>query len=244
MTKITALIITLNEEKHIGACIDSLRDVADEVIVMDSFSADGTKAIAVSKGAKVIEKEFLGFGPQKNLGAEDASNDYIFSIDADEVLSEPLRQSLISLKANLTEGAFAVNRLNHIGRRSVRTCGWYPDTRVRLYNRRTAHWDSRSVHELLIVNEKISLLDGNLIHYSYVDYDDMKRRTERYAKLGAEAISGRGKMTIFLKMIINPPVKFLKTYFLQNGITDGYMGFMISYYKAQETFLKYYWALR
>ena len=244
MTKITALIITLNEEKHIGACIDSLSDVADEVIVMDSFSADRTKAIAVSKGATVIEKEFLGFGPQKNLGAQNAANDHILSIDADEVLSEPLRQSLVRLKTNLTDCAYAVNRLNHVGGRPVRTCGWYPDTRIRLYNRLNAHWDDRSVHEQLIVNEKITLLDGDLLHYSYEDYDDMKRRIERYAKLGAATMNGSSRMTIFLKMIINPLVKFLKTYFLQMGFTDGYFGYMISYYKAQETFLKYYWALR
>ena len=244
MTKITALIITLNEEKHIGACLDSLREVADEVIVVDSFSTDMTKAIAVSKGAKVIEKEFLGFGPQKNLGAENASNDYIFSIDADEALSEPLRQSLVKLKTDLTTGVYAVNRLNHIGSRPIRTCGWYPDTRIRLYNRLNAHWDNRSVHEQLIVKEKVTQLDGDLLHYSYEGFEDMKMRTERYARLGAATMSDRGRITIFLKMIINPLVKFFKTYFLQMGFTDGYFGYMISYYKAQETFLKYYWALR
>jgi glycosyltransferase involved in cell wall biosynthesis len=243
MTKITALIITLNEEKHIGACIDSLTGVADEIIVVDSFSTDGTKRIAQIKSARVIEKEFEGFGAQKNMGAENASNDYILSIDADEVLSKELSESILKLKQTLSEGAYYVNRLNHIGDYPIKTSGWYPDIRTRLYDRRRADWDSKIVHEELIVKDSIVFLQGDLLHYSYTDYADMKKRTTRYAKLGAEMYKGKSKLTVIFKLLINPVLKFIKTYFLQLGFTDGYAGWMISRYKARETFLKYYWAL-
>ena len=244
MTKITALIITLHEDKHIGTCIDSLTGVVDEIIVLDSFSKDRTKEIALSKGARVIEKEFLGFGEQKNLGAATAANDYILSIDADEELSEDLRQSILKLKKTLSEEAYYVNRLNFIGDKPIRTCGWYPDIRTRLYNRKRAQWDKKEVHEELIVKDNVIFLKGDLLHHSYEDYDDMKRRTTRYAKLGAEMYKGTNKSVVAFKLLINPILKFIKTYFLQLGFTDGYAGWMISCYKARETFLKYYWALR
>ena len=150
----------------------------------------------------------------------------------------------MGVKENHNAAAYSFNILNFVGDRAVKSCGWYPDTRIRLYNRLNAHWDNRSVHEQLIVKEKVTQLDGDLLHYSYEGFEDMKMRTERYARLGAATMSDRGRITIFLKMIINPLVKFFKTYFLQMGFTDGYFGYMISYYTAQETFLKYYWALR
>ncbi|MCW3124397.1 MAG: glycosyl transferase family 2 [Bacteroidetes bacterium] len=244
MTKITALIITHNEEKHIGACLDSLTGVADEVIIVDSFSSDKTKEIAAHKGANVIEKEFAGFGAQKNMGAGMAANDYILSIDADEVLSEELRLSILKLKDTQIEGAWFVNRLNHIAGKPIKTCGWYPDIRTRLYNTKQAQWDNKDVHEELITADRITFLKGDLLHYSYEDYDDMKTRSDRYAKLGAASLKGSNAIMLAIKMTINPIAKFIKTYFLQMGFTDGYTGWMISRYKARETFYKYYLAFR
>jgi glycosyltransferase involved in cell wall biosynthesis len=243
MTKISALIITLNEEKHIGACIDALIGVADEILVIDSFSKDTTREIAQGKGAKVVQLRFAGFGEQKNIGAEMAANDYILSIDADEILSEELRQSIIKQKNTLTEGLYYVNRLNFIGGKPIRTCGWYPDARIRLYNRTRAQWDKKQVHEELIIQEQSAFLKGDLLHYSYKDWKDMKKRTDRYAKLGAALNKGQNPLILLFKMLINPIAKFIKSYILQSGFADGYTGWMISRYKARETFLKYYWAL-
>ncbi len=244
MTKISALIITHNEAKHIGACIDSLAGVTDEVIVIDSGSDDQTAAIARAKGAKVIEKKFEGFGGQKNYGAAQAANDYILSIDADEVLSAELHESITGLKQSGISGSYYVNRLNHIAGRAVRSCGWYPDIRTRLYDRRKARWDDKTVHEELITTEKPTFLSGDLLHFSYDSYEEMKVRADRYGKLAAASLKGKGTFYLVLKIVLNTPAKFLKSYILQKGFIDGYAGWMISRYKARETFMKYYLALK
>lgn len=244
MTKISAIIITHNEANHIGACIDSLAGVADEVIVVDSLSKDGTTAIARSKGAKVLEKDFDGFGSQKNYGAAQAENNYILSIDADEVLSEELRSSIILLKQHNISGCYYIHRLNHIGSRAVRSCGWYPDSRTRLYDRRQARWDDKKVHEELIITGTPQYLTGDLRHYSYASYADMKARADRYGRLAAASLKGKNTLCLLIKIALNTPAKFVKSYFLQKGFTDGYAGWMISRYKARETFLKYYLALK
>lgn len=244
MTKISALIITHDEARHIGACIDSLADVADEVVVIDSYSTDGTAAIARSKGARVIEKAFEGFGPQKDYGAHQATHDYILSIDADEVLSGELRLSIQTLKQADITGSYYVHRLNHIAGRPVRSCGWYPDIRTRLYDRRSSQWDDKAVHEELITSDAPRHLSGNLWHYSYDSYAEMKERADRYGALAAAPLQSKSKPYLLVKLLLNPMAKFVKSYILQGGITDGYAGWMISRYKMRETFLKYYLALR
>jgi glycosyltransferase involved in cell wall biosynthesis len=243
MTKITALIITLNEEKHIGACIDSVKGVVNEVLVVNSFSTDKTKMIAEAQGAKVIEYDFLGFGPQRNLGAGYASNDLILVLDADERLSEELKRTIVSVKANPTAAAYSFNRLSFIGTRPVRSAGWYPDTHVRLYDRRKAKWNERQVHEDVEVNGDVKFLSGDLLHYSYEDMTQVKEKSTRYAKLGSIVYKDTNKLILFFKMTFSPLVKFFKTYFIQLGFTDGYIGLMICYYRSRETFLKYYGAL-
>ncbi len=244
MTRISALIITHNEAKHIGACIDSLTGVADEIIVVDSFSTDQTAAIAQSKGAKIVQEAFAGFGPQKNLGADLATNDYILSVDADETLSPALRATIRDLKQSNISGSYYVNRLNHIGTKPVKSCGWYPDTRIRLYNRKEARWDNKAVHEELITPDDPKYLPGDLLHYSYENYEDMRIRADSYATLGAAPLKGKGKAYLTVKLLMNPLAKFVKSYILQGGISDGYAGWMISKYKARETFMKYYLALK
>jgi glycosyltransferase involved in cell wall biosynthesis len=243
MNKITALIITLNEERHIAACLDSLAGVADEIIVVDSFSTDQTKKIAEAKGAKVIQALFHGFGPQRNIGAEAASNDLILVLDADERVSVELKNAILSIKEHSSAAAYSFNRLNYIGARAVRSGGWYPDTHVRLYNRRKAMWNDRQVHEDVDVSGRIEFLSGDLLHYSYEDISDLKERSIRYAKLGAEVYKGRNILFLLAQMIASPVAKFFKLYILKRGFTDGYLGVMISYYRARETFFKYYWAL-
>ena len=243
MNKITALIITLNEEEHIGACIDAVRDICEEVLIIDSPSQDRTREIAEAKGAKVIANSFPGFGPQKNFGTQMASNDLILSIDADEMVSAELRKSIFAVKENHTAAAYSFNILNFIGDRAIRTCGWYPDTHVRLYDRRKVKWNDRRVHEGLVVNGEIQFLRGDLLHYSYKDIAELKTKSTRYAKLGAEVYKNRSAFSLLVNMIVSPIAKFFKVYILKRGFVDGYVGFMISYYRSRETFLKYYWAL-
>ena len=243
MTKITALIITLNEEQHIAACIDAVSGICEEVLVIDSPSQDRTREIAEAKGARVIANVFNGFGAQKNFGTEIASNDLILSIDADEMVSPELRNSIMGVKENHNAAAYSFNILNFVGDRAVKSCGWYPDTHVRLYDRRSVRWNDREVHEGLIINGGAQFLQGDLLHYSYENISQLKEKSTRYAKLGAKVYKGKSALWLLLKMLINPPAKFFKTYLMQQGFTDGYLGLMISYHRARETFFKYYLAL-
>jgi glycosyltransferase involved in cell wall biosynthesis len=244
MNKITALIITLNEEQRIGACIDSLSGVVDEVLVIDSMSRDQTEAIATAKGARAIELAFAGFGPQRNIGATYATHDMILVLDADERLSDELKASITSEKNKTTmAAAYECNRLNHIGDRAIRSAGWYPNRHIRLYDRREAKWSDREVHEEIMTDGQIVLLNGDLLHYSYDSIDQLKEKSTRYATLGAAVYKGKNILAILTGMIFSPVIKFIKAYILQLGFRDGYVGLMISYYRARETFLKYYWAL-
>lgn len=243
MTRITALIITLNEERHIADCVASLRPVADEVLVIDSFSTDQTKTVAEAQGAKVIEANFAGFGPQRNMGVGFAAHDLILVLDADERLSPELTKSILAVKENATADAYSFARLNYIGDRAIKTCGWYPDIHVRMYDRRKVKWNDRKVHEGLIVHGEVKLLQGDLLHYSYDNIAGLKRKSTRYAQLGSEVYKGRNAFFLMIQIVVSPVAKFIKTFILKKGFTDGYLGLVISYYRARETFLKYYWAL-
>ena len=245
MIKITALIITYNEAENIGVCIDSVRPVADEILVIDSFSTDTTTPIAEAKGATVICKSFAGFGQQKNEGAAQAAYDYILSIDADERLSKELIDSMLRIKAEkMLAPAYSFNRLNHLAAQPIRVCGWYPDISTRLYHRKSAQWTAAAVHEQLVVNGTTEWIEGDLLHYSFDDFISIRDKFERYSRLAAVAYKADGQAVNIVKMFISPLFKFAKAYLLQRGFTAGYMGFRISYEQARGSFLKYYWAIR
>lgn len=245
MNELSAVIITRNEEKNLAACIRSLAGVADEVIVVDAPSQDNTADIARQLGARVVIAEVEGYGPRRNYGAGIAKHELILAIDADERLSEALKVSILAVKtAAAPASAYSFNWLNHIGQRAVKTCGWYPDRHSRLYFRKQAAWDEREVHEKLQVIGETAQLEGDMLHYSYTGFAQMKEKTSIYAGLAASLLKSENHQVLAVKMLINPLLKFLKAYFLQLGFTDGHTGFMLSYYKARETFLKYYLALQ
>ena len=229
---------------HIAQCIDSLRMVADEIMIVDSLSTDHTRDISLAIGVRVLTEKFEGFGAQKNKGAALASHDLILSVDADERLSPELQDSIMEIKKHSIATAYSLNRLNYIGSRPIRTCGWYPDSRIRLYDRRYASWDDRPVHENLIVTGAVAHLEGDLLHYSYRDIAHVRDKSDYYARIGASAYKDKAVLILYLKMAVNPFFKFIKMFFLKRGFLDGYTGLMLSYYRARETFLKYYLALR
>lgn len=245
---ISAVIITHNEAARIAKCIASVSLVADEVIVIDSFSSDETVAIARSAGAIVHQQVFAGYGRQKNDGAAIASHPYILSIDADEMISEALGKSIIRLKTDFNNetapAAFQFNRLNFVGARAVTTCGWYPDRKIRLFDKRRCCWNERHVHETVDTKGAEPVwIAGNLLHYSYEDENDIQKRTEAYALRGAQVIQGESRLILFWKMMVNPAWKWVRSFFIQRGFVEGKLGWVISRERARETFLKYRWAL-
>ena len=245
MTPLSVVIITLNEERNIKRCIDSVKGVADEIIVVDSFSSDKTKEIAVAAGAKVMEKEWKGYGDAKNFGAARAAHDFILNLDADEALSEELQKNINAVKTTGLNGVYMFNRLTNYCGQWIHHCGWYPDRKTRVYSRQDVEWNNDAVHETLTFKKNVPLtfLKGDLEHYSFYTIDEHKRKSKKYAELGSRKVLKRSKLSLFLKMLINPVVRFARMYFLQLGFLDGYYGWKICSIVGREVFLKYKLAL-
>jgi len=242
--KITAVIITYNEEKNIGRCLASLKKVADEIIVVDSFSTDNTKTICESYDVKFISQEWLGYAGSKNVGNNLANHPYILSIDADEEVSPDLANTINLLKRKKLNGrvAFELKRLTNYCGYWVGHCGWYPDAKVRLFPKDKARWVGDKVHETLEIDKDILVtrLTGDLFHYSYYSVEQHIATIEKYTSLGAEDLFNRGKSTSKSIAVIKAIVRFVRMYVFQSGWLDGWAGWMICKNSAYGVWLKYH----
>ena len=239
MPFLTAVIITLNEERNIKRCLDSLKDVADEIIVIDSGSTDQTKLICESAGTRFIYKAWEGYSQSRNYGTEKATNDWVLALDADESLSDELKKSITSLKNNNEPFFASVKRLTNYCGHWVKYCGWYPDIKLRLYDRRKAKFNGM-IHETLVpVPAVIVLLQGDLLHYSYYSIEEHVDQYNKFTTLTAQDAFNNGLRSSIVKIVANPALKFIKSYFLQLGFLDGYYGFIICKMSAHATFVKY-----
>ncbi len=236
--KISATIITLNEEQNIGDCLASL-DWADEIVVVDSGSTDRTEDICrTHPRVRFYSREWPGFGRQKNLAAQLALNDWLFNIDADERVSSRLKESLLSVDVAGFQG-FRVARENYFGKKWIRHCGWYPDYNLRLYNRKAAAFAERSVHEAVVCDGSVGKLSGDLVHFTYHGIDDYLKRMCHYSSLGAEEIVKAGKRPGVFSVLFKPGLTFFKMYLLKKGFLHGYTGLLLSLLYANYTFCKY-----
>lgn len=241
MTKLSVVIITFNEARNIARCLESVKAVADEIVVVDSFSTDNTEAICQSFGVTFKKEKWRGYSEQKNYAHQLATHNWILSLDADEALSETLQKSIIQWK-NLPNPAFAkFNRLTNYCGQWIKHCGWYPDPKLRIFNKTRAKWQG-AVHEQLIFdkNTKVISLKGDLLHYSYYTIDEHIAQTNRFSTIGARQIFEKRKKIAFIKLLISPPAKFLRNYVLNRGFLDGYYGYVICRISALQTFLKYF----
>jgi len=236
---ITGTIITLNEEGRIAEAIASL-SCCDEVIVVDAGSTDRTAEIARAMGARVVEREWQGYASQKNFAAEQASNDWILSIDADERISIELAVEIVRWKRRLDAGFHTVpsqgwsmpRRVFYLGR-WINHSGWYPDRKTRLYNRRHGRWEGDPVHEVVKLSGAVGRFDGDLLHFPYRDWNDHTKRQDRYTELAARAARSMGKRGSILKLLLGPPVAFFKAFVLRAGFLDGWRGLAIAYMGAR-----------
>ncbi len=237
---ISAVLITLNEARNLGRCLASLRGVADEVIVVDSGSTDGTQEMARSLGARVVDQPWLGYGPQKNAGHDLAAGEYVLSIDADEEMSEELRQAILFQKEHGLQGAYAINRLNFFYGKAARHGLEYPDWKIRLYPR-ASHWNEAAVHEELLLPEgtAVSRLPGYLNHYTYRTLQEHLDKTIRYGRLAANEIKARGKHVPASKLILSPVSIFFKSFILKGGFRGGAHGLTLALMSAFGKFVKY-----
>lgn len=241
MDPISAVLITKNESRNVERCLRSLAGVADEIVVVDDFSADDTVAICERHGARVVRHEWLGFGPQKNLANGLARHDYVLSLDADEELDAALAAAIRAAKASGLAGAYELARLNSYYGRFMRHGFEYPDRKVRLFPRSRASWDEQPVHEQLRLDAGLAVtrLPGHLNHYTYARVEEHVAKANRYTDLSARAALARGKRPSLAKIVLSPLVTFLRAYVVKRGFLDGLHGFVLARLHAQATFLKH-----
>ena len=239
MPKVSVTIITLNEAEHIAAAIDSV-SWADEIIVVDSGSSDGTVEIAKAKGIRVATREWTGYADQKNYAASLAAHDWIFSLDADERVTPALAAEVRALlQSQPAKHAYRIPRVSfHLGR-WIRTTDFYPDYQTRLYDRRAGMWHGRYVHESVHVDGGAGYLHSELEHYSFRDLSDHIARINHYSTLAARQMHDRGRRATALKLLLNPPAAFLRNYVLRRGFLDGSAGLVISLVNAYSVYLKF-----
>ena len=242
--KITATIITFNEADNIRAACESVA-WADEIIVVDSRSTDDTREIARDCGARVIERDWPGFAAQKQFAAESARNDWIFSLDADERVSDELRASIMALRetneAQLADGYRTARRSRYMGR-WIRGGGWYPDFQLRLYRRTKGRWAGAHVHESVKMDAggRVETLGGDLLHFSVRDATHHHRMIgERYAPLAARQMFEAGRRTTPLGIALAAPAAFTRSFILKGGFRDGLPGLAIARFAAHHAFLKH-----
>jgi glycosyltransferase involved in cell wall biosynthesis len=237
--KITATIITLNEERNIARAIESLR-CCDEILILDSGSTDRTVELAGNLGVRVFEAGWRGYSGQKNWAAEQASHDWILSLDADEALSEALEAEIWTLKKNGAHfDGYTMPRMARYLGRWILHSGWYPDRKIRLYDRRKGRWVGDFVHESVHVEGRVGQLENAILHFTCDSLSEHVKTMERYTTLAAQEIAARQIPVPIWRVIVDPPWTFLKSYVLQRGFLDGREGLTIAYMAAFYTFLKY-----
>lgn len=240
--KISATIIAFNEEKKIERCLKSLQGVADEIVVVDSFSTDETEAICKRYNTVFIQHKFDGYVAQKNLALTHTSYDHILSLDADEMLSPALANAIQEVKKNWgSYQGYAFNRLNNYCGKWIKHCGWYPDRKIRLWNKQHAQWQGTDPHDkVLLPKDKVKVLQGDLLHYAYFTVDEHLAQMHHFAQVAARAKYNEGKRPgFFIHVILNPMFKFVRKYFLQLGFLDGYYGFVFCATTSGLNFYKY-----
>jgi glycosyltransferase involved in cell wall biosynthesis len=241
MKPLSAVIITSNEEANIGRCIDSLWYVADEIIVLDSFSSDNTVSIAKERRAIVKQEMFAGYKEQKNRALKLTKYDYVLSLDADEALSPELISAILKVKKDFQFKAYSMNRYNHYCGRFIKHGLWYPDRKIRLFDKRIATWGGMNPHDKIVLREdnKVQFLKGDILHYTFNTIEEHLERNERMSSIAAQAIFDSGKKKHWSKIILSPLWSFINGYFLRLGFLDGYYGWIIAIQNAHLSFLKY-----
>ncbi|WP_073281257.1 glycosyltransferase family 2 protein [Hymenobacter psychrotolerans] len=239
---LSVVVITFNEEANIARCLEAVRGVADDVVVVDSFSTDRTVEICEEMGARVIQHAFEGYVQQKNFATTQAHYDHVLQLDADEVLTPELRQSILAAKHNWQGGGYTLARLTNYCGSWVRHGGWYPDRKLRLYDRRLGQWEGLLLHERYEMQpgQAVGALQGDALHYSYHSIAQHVSQLNRFTSIAADELWLRGKRRVTLfHLLLKPFWKFVHGYFLRLGFLDGFAGLSIALISAVGVFLKF-----
>ena len=239
--KVSLLVITLNEETNLGRCLDSAKDIVDEIVVIDSGSTDDTRGIAELHRAVWVDQPWLGYVRQKNVGLERCANDWVLSLDADEDLSAHLKKEISIIKSAPEPGisGYSFPRCVFFEGKWIRHGDWYPDRLVRLFKRSKAEFRGDKVHERLHLEEEVEPLNGEIEHYSFKSAEDFKNRMDHYSKLWAESQFENGNRPEILSEYTHAFWSFFRGFFLRTGFMDGRVGWIIAITNASAVYLKY-----
>ena len=240
MPQLSVVIITFNEEKNIERCLLSVQGIADDIVVLDSFSSDQTETICKKYKVNFISRKWEGYSPSKNFANAQAKHDWILSLDADEALSDELKKSILELKAKQELGTAAFNRVTNYCGSWIKHGGWYPDTKIRLFDRRITQWTG-IIHEELSFSKQVNIqhLKGDCLHYSYYTIEQHYQQAEKFTTIAAKDLFEQNKKASGVKLYISPVVKFFRDYIFKLGFMDGAAGFTVARISAYATYLKY-----
>lgn len=240
MPRISALIITYNEERGISRCIDSLAPVSDEIVVIDSFSKDSTKKICIEKGVRFVEHTFKGHIEQKNFALSQAKFDHVLSLDADEYLSDELISSILEIKEKWPAEAYRMNRLSTYGDKWIRRGNWYPDKKVRLWNKNLGGWGGRNPHDQVMLRHDVKPMHikGDILHQAYAGCSEAINKIQAYSDIYAKQNAGYESSSV-AKILFRSIFTFFKSYIIKRGIFDGFEGLMVAMAESNHTFYKY-----
>lgn len=241
MHTLSVAIITFNEERNIERCIKSVLNVADEIVVVDSFSTDKTEQICAQYNVRFIKNVFEGHVQQKNFAVAQCSNDFVLSLDADEALSTELELSILSVKNDCKFDGYTFNRATHYCGKFIRHCGWYPDPSLRLWNRKKGAWGGQNPHDKYMMNKgaTIAHLHGDLLHYSYYTVAEHTIQSSKFSTISANSKFKLGKKSSLFKIWVLPKFRFFRDYIIKRGFLDGFYGYIVCKNNAHEVFLKY-----
>lgn len=241
MSKISVVIITFNEENNIFRCIRSVIGLADEIVVVDSYSEDSTVEICKNLGAKVYLHRFEGYREQKNYAASLASFDYVLSLDGDEALSLELYKKLLAIKDNLIYDGYFFNRRNNYCGQWIKHSNWYPDRKLRLFNRKKGQWGGVNPHDVytMIPGSSTTTIKADILHWVLYSYEEHLEKVNKFSTIAAQEYFKMGKRTSIFSMMNRGLWRFMKAYFFRLGFLDGFNGFVISSLSAYTSFLKY-----
>lgn len=245
MKNLSVVIITLNEEDRVEEALKSCRDIADEIVVLDSFSTDKTCEIAARYDAVIYKNVFNDYASQKNLSLEKASHEWILNLDADERVSDRLKNEILAFKQKPDPEAeeddadgFLINRKTFYLGRWIKHSGWYPDCKLRLFRKSKSRWRGR-IHEALVLEGKTARMTGDILHFTYRNITDHIQRLNSYSRLQALDIADKKKKALYLRALLMPPVTFIRFYFWKLGILDGFPGLVIALVSSWATAMKY-----
>ncbi len=241
MPNLSVVIITFNEEKNIARCLTSIETIADDIVVVDSFSTDKTQQICSQFNLRFIQHEFEGHVQQKNWALQHAKYPHVLSLDADEALDEQLKSQVSSIKENWIADGYTMNRLTNYCGQWIKHCGWYPDKKLRIWDARLGHWGGTNPHDKVIMKTGTTIchLDHNILHYSFYTIEQHLKQIDFFTDISAKAAFDQGEKSSVFKIIYKSAFKFFRDYVLKLGFLDGYYGFIVCKNSAFAKQMKY-----